>query len=424
MRISWFESIAALAITVFFSPAAAQPADPAASFQHVLDAYRSNPVAQSASVRVVAPEGRERVSRVEVLTVPGEPRRVSLRLGRALHVEATDTEMRAISPRNPAAVCALPLSGPLSAESLAAVLPPVPVPNVAWALGANAAGENDRADQFLVPPLGWVRLESVEARPGLGHLAFRGSNDLGPAEIVVDEVSHLLVRLTGSTPGPGHGLRVELAFRMADAASKAWAVDTDGRERVASLSDLRPLPAEIQPGSQIGSLSLMGTDLAPWSLADAMRGQAAEPTEAGEGPMLAALVLYRGTVPGAEDAAFQACGSLRAHKKFLDRKRLTGEPATPRLLIRPVAVFELAEFNPGAAATLADRWKDTGDTPVWTSSGQGLIDRFDRGAIGVVIIADREGILLGAAPLEPGPQAGDAALAEVRAIIEETAVPK
>ncbi|CAG0999877.1 hypothetical protein PHYC_02804 [Phycisphaerales bacterium] len=401
----------------------AQAPEPAAAFQRILDAYRAKPVAQTASIRVIAPEGRERISRVEVLTEPSPTsRRIALRLGRSLQVEASDRELRGVSPRNPTAACVLPLTGPLTDESLRAVLPPIPVPNIAWALGGEVVGEGAREGEFLVPPVGWVRLDSVEPRPGMGHIALRGSNPLGPVEIVVDESTHMLVRLTGTLSGPA--LRVELAFRGADPGSKSWAVEIEGRERVPSLSDLKPLPAEVQPGAQVGSLSLMGTDLSPWLLADTMREQAAIPTEAGEGPILGALVVYRSSAPGAEDAAFQACGSLRSHKKFLDRKRLTADPATPRLFIRPVAVFELPEFSPGAARELAARWAGTGDTPVWTSAGQALIDRFDRGAIGAVIIVDLEGVLLGAATLEAGPQAGDAALVEVRAIIEETAVPK
>ncbi len=140
--------------------------------------------------------------------------------------------------------------------------------------------------------------------------------------------------------------------------------------------------------------------------------------------MLGIMVFYRDSAPGAEDAAYLAVGSMRSLKKNLDRRRLTGEVRTPRLFVQPVAVLDLAAFSPAAAREIASKWEAAKERAVWTSAGQPLLDRFERGEPALAVVVDSEMTLLGVASIEVGVNAGDATLAEVRAIIEEKTAPK
>lgn len=384
----------------------------------ILAAHRSGVVAQVVSVRVSAPGGRERVSRVEVLTDPGDAaagraRRVSLRLGRVLHVEAEGAALRAVSPRNSEAAYVADLPGEVDAAALASRFPPIPVPHVAWAFGGAtwAGGTVD------VPPLGVVTIESMTPS-GRRGLVMMGRNERGAVRLEVEGTA--LRRVTG--PMPGTDLEADLTCR--DVAPWGSGVDVAGRRLVSSPAGLRPLPAELQPGALVSGLGLMRPDLTPISVAEAMAAQAAEPTEAGEGPMLGVLVMYLASTPGAEDGTLLAVGSMRTLKRTLDRRRLTGETRTPRLFVQPVAVFDLAGFSPAAARQVGEAWSAAGERGVWTSAGQALLDRFDRGATALAVVVDAEMTLLGVAEVGLDAAAADATLAEVRAIIEEKSEPK
>lgn len=406
-----------------------QPGTPTALelLRRLSDSIRRVSSAQVVSVRVTSPAGRERVSRVEVLTDPGDesagrPRRVALKLGRVLHIEAVGGQFRAVSPRNDEAAYSVELSGALDAGVLESRLPPLPIPHVAWALGPEWVGTGEHDGEFLLPPLGWVRVESVEQDPARREVTIVGRTPLGPARVTLDERSFALRSVRGTMPESD--LAMELTCRDADPEAATWAVNIEGRRKVATLTELRPLPAELQPGSMVGSLGLMNADLAPFAAIDAMKAQAAEPTEAGDGAMLGVMVLYRDAVSGAEDAAYLAAGSMRSLKKNLDRRRLTGEVRTPRVFVQPVAVLDLAAFSPSHVREIASRWDAAKERVVWTSAGQALLDRFERGETAMAVVVDSEMTLLGVASIEVGVNAGDATLAEVRAIIEEKTAPK
>jgi hypothetical protein len=379
--------------------------------------FRNEVIAQTVLIRVIPPQGRERASRVDVLTDPREgSRRLAMRLGRSLHIEATDDQFRAVSPRNDRDAFASAIGSPLTVPLLESLMPRVPVPHIEWAFGSEA-----HEGEFLVHPIGWFRPHSVERDDNHAEIIIRGSTADGGASIVLALDTFALRRIAGPLPRAAPGTRVELTCRDADPTSRSWVLDITERRRVDSLSALRPLPSELQPGDPIGGVGLMTPDLEPWLLNEAIREQAAQPTEQGSGPMFAVLVLYRTSVAGAEDGAFLACGSMAALKRNLDGRRLKGEESTPRLLVRPVAVLEPAEFTPGGAKDLERRWASTGFQPVWTSAGQRFLDRFERGAHAIAVVIDEDQRLLGTAAIDSAPGAGDAILAEVRAIIEETA---
>jgi len=403
-------------------PATLSPAD---VLGRVAKAFHAGPTAQHVSIKVSSSTGRERTSRVEVLTDPGgndRPKRVVLKLGRVLHVEAAGSQFRAVSPRNDQAAYASDLPAEFDPAAIESRLPPLPIPHVAWVFGPTWIGEENRPGEFLLPPLGWVRAESVDLEDARRECVVRGHTLAGPVRVVVDARTWTLRSVRGMLPETD--LTLELTCRDADPAGAGWAVNVADRQMVASIADLRPLPAELQPGAPVTALGLMNPDLSPFSTIDAMKSQGAEPTEAGEGPLLGVLVLYREGVPGAEDAAFLAVGSMRSLKKNLDRRRLTSDRSTPRLFIQPVAVFDVAGFSPAAARGAASKWDAAQEKAVWTSAGQALMDRFERGTPALAVVVDSEMTLLGVAGIEIGVNAAEATLAEVRAIIEEHSAPR
>lgn len=386
----------------------------------MLAPFRSGPSASEVVVRAFAADGRERVSRVEVRTDPGDPAserpaRVVLRLGRSLHVEASEGVLRAISPRNPDAAFEGAIPQPLTPAAIETLLPAVPVPHVAWALAAPTVIEGVPV-VLDVPPLGEVMLDRLARDPARGEIVLHGRNAGGVVEIGVDAESGRFRRLLGMVHATG--VAIEVAARDVSPDGR-WEVETAGRRLVASLADLRPAPAEIPVGAKAVGLGLMGPDLAPWSVVDALHAMALDPLEAGRGPVLAALVLYRADDPAMEDGALAAVAALRGLKRVLDRARLAGEDRTPRLMVRPVGVFELDQFRPAEVRSLTQRWETVGVGVSWSTSGRALLDRFERGAGGVVILVDDEQTLRGVTSFAPGALAADAAVDEVRAALRD-----
>lgn len=386
----------------------------------MLAPFRSGPAACEVVVRAFAADGRERVSRVEVRTDPGDPAserpaRVVLRLGRSLHVDASEGVLRAISPRNPESAFEGPIPHPLTPAAIETLLPAVPLPHVAWALGAP--GRVEGVPVVLdVPPLGEVTLDRLARDPLRAEITLHGRNAGGVVEIGVDAESGHFRRLLGMVHATG--VAIEVASREVSPDGR-WGVETAGRRLVASLADLRPAPAEIPVGAKAVGLGLMGPDLTPWSVVDALHAVGQDPLEAGRGPVLAALVLYRADDPAMEDGALAAVSALRGLKRLLDRARLAGEDRTPRLIVRPVGVFELDKFRPAEVRMLTERWEGVGVGVSWSSAGRALLDRFERGAGGVVILVDDEQTLRGVTSFAPGALAADAAVDEVRSAIRD-----
>jgi len=385
------------------------------------DRYRRQPQSQSCRIRVIDAAGRERASRIGVLTVPageGRPARVALQFGRALHVEVIDRSLRAISPGNALLVFETTLDAAVSPGAFMSLLPPIPIPHVDLAFGGPFKGEGEHLGTWNVKPFGSVRFETLERDAQAGETVFRGSSPGGSVLISVDNLTGLLRRLEGNVGSPNTPLRIEIVCRPAD-PSTAWTIDPAGRQAVRSLTELRPSPAETGIGMAVAGLGLMTPDLNPWSVPDAIADQAAQPADAGQGPMLAAIVLYRHSSPEAEDAALHAVGIIRGLKKNLDRRRLGGDARTPRMLLRAAAVFEPAEFQPAAARELADVWAVASELAVWTSAGQRVIDRFAQGANAVAILLNQDMTLLAAVEIDGRAIDADAVLAEFKGALDE-----
>jgi hypothetical protein len=400
-------------------PAPEQPeASSLSAVRRMVRAYREGIVAQSAKITTVTSAGKERTSMAAVRTSPGEPASVGLRYGRALHVWASGDRLIALTPRNKSIAFVAPLGGPVDAGRLSAVLRDLTLPQVGLALGPDPLTDGPAGAVLRLTPVGPVTIDP-EVRSISAEWVVTGQTEIGPVEVRIDRSSGLLRRLTGLVASSGGPVRIDMIFRPAEPEEPKWVLDPAERRVVGSLSDLRPADAEVAVGAPLPNLGLMTPGLAAHSWRDAVEQVRADPTQAGTGPILTGLVLYRRSVPEAGDAALTGAGVLRASKKSLDQRRVAGRAGVPRLVILPVAVMELAEFEPGLPRLIEEEWKQLGEVAAWTSSGQGLIERFAPGSSAVVVLADEDQIVRGIVPLEAGQGDMDAVLSELRGLIDE-----
>lgn len=402
---------------------------PGAVVQKMLAAYRGWPVAQTIKVTVTSPERRVRSSRIAVRTsrgADGGEKSLGLELGRVLKVWGTTERFTAITPLNKRLVYVVEL-GELTGRSVKTYLREVPVPQIAWVLDELEPGVEGRV-KLEVAPFGEVEFDRVMAGEG-GRMSLAGSTALGPVVLVVNDTG-LLERANGYVPvqtGLGAGERagqaaVEMVFEPVEAGLGRWEIDTANRERVRTMADLKPAPAEVPIGSALPGLGLMGPDLAARTLREELAGFVSRPTERGSGPVLMAVVLHKANVAEAQDLAFKATMALRAVKKSLDRRRLAGESpdaGAARLFILPVAVFDLADFRPDRPRALAEEWAPAGETVLWTSAGGSLLERFAPGVEAVLVLVDEDQRVRAILPLEGKADSADGLIEEVRALAEE-----
>ncbi|MCC6950714.1 MAG: hypothetical protein IT433_04625 [Phycisphaerales bacterium] len=379
--------------------------------------HRAGAVAQSVRVRTVSPAGKERTGRLTVRTT-AEPATIGLSLGRSLKVWASGNELLAVTPRNKGVYFEVPLPDGVSAGALRRTIRAVPVPHLDLAMGAGPV-QTGGAWGITLAPFGMLTLAEQAEEAGADWIV-TANGEAGPAEIRIDKTTGLLKRISGAVPSAEGPVRVDLVCQPLGADEAEWRLSREGRTPVATLAELKTADAEVGPGASLPNLGLMTPDLIAFSWRDAREALLAGRPLPADTRVLTALVLFRAGSPEGSDGAVRASGVLNAVRKDIDRRRFTGEAGLPVLAARPVAVLELAEFAPARPRELAAEWELLGETLLWTTSGQSLIDRFAPGSPGVVVLVDDDQLVRGVAALDPAGQDVDAVLAEVRALVEET----
>lgn len=388
------------------------------AIERLCASHRAGPVAQVVRIRTVSPAGKERTSRVTVRTT-AEPPTIGLSLGRSLRVWARGEELLAETPRNKLVYFETPLPEGVSARSLRGTIRAVPVPQIDLALGAGPV-RSDGPWTISLAPFGVLTLADQAEEAGADWIV-AAAGPSGPAEIRIDKATGLLKRISGSSPSAEGPVRVDLVCQPLGSDEAEWVLTREGRTRVSTLAELKTADAEVGPGAALPNLGLMTPALIAFSWRDARDSLLAGRPLAPDTRVLTALVLFRAGSPEGSDGAVRAAGVLHAARKDMDRRRFIGEAGLPVLVARPVAVLELSEFMPARPRELAAEWELLGEALLWTTSGQAMIDRFSPGSPGVVVLVDDDQIIRGVAALDPGGQDVDAVLAEVRALVEETA---
>jgi hypothetical protein len=147
----------------------------------------------------------------------------------------------------------------------------------------------------------------------------------------------------------------------------------------------------------------MSDDLTLWPLQEAI-ASAADPHNTGE-PLAVAgvLVLYRPMLESSVADAQAVSEVIAKLARDNDRARALGEATPGRFLHKPVGVLEVGEISPDQTARLSSAWAGaTSDlpTPLWTSAGRDMLERFAPGASTAAIVIDAQQRLVAVIPLD------------------------
>jgi hypothetical protein len=224
----------------------------------VCHAYGRSPAADEVQIKVRTLTGaaeRERASeRADAFRVFTEPdpgqhalKRLRVELG-PVTIYAGEGRITAVSASAPALYFQTEYSGPLTPAVLAERLPPIPAPQLLFAVSPDPD-----APMALPPYLREIRWTSAVARPTAKppYVTVVGSSADGPVGMVVSADSGRLVNFSaewGRPDSPG-STTVELAVKpIPPGDPAAWSLATAGRTRVPTLDALRPASAKAAPG--------------------------------------------------------------------------------------------------------------------------------------------------------------------------------
>lgn len=367
------------------------PIDPELVISDARAAYRAAPTADEVTV-VLRPDGpaaatsgarRERfIAKID----PGpadttHPRRAVIHLG-PLTALLEHNAVTVTHEADPASALVHASPGPPSPEALAAALPPVPWPQLALASDA------DPGFAAPTPYTREVRWREATLDPSTQPptATVTGRSDTGPISMTINAETGRLMRLIAQVSS-GPPTVLDITARPVDPGDPAaWAPPADGRQHVASLTELiARSDAPVRIGDPSPEIILLGTDLDQWTLTGAIA--------ATERPRPAAVLLFR--LPGDET---EAAAVLR--DAMVGRDALRAAASGPDELASAAgAVMDLSAFSRGGFETLRREWaalrepaKLGVDELRWTSTAPQTIDRFAPGAQAALVVvgADRQ----------------------------------
>lgn len=265
MRAETVGLLASLLLTA--SSIAAQPQPPRTqepvpvevALDAVTAAYSTRAVADEVSVkfrtRVAGGGTAERSDTLVIKLLPGDtprsgPKRMFLDLG-PLKVLGADRMLTAISTAAPGRFAQRAYEPPLTPAVLGTFMPPVPLPQLAFACGDPAQQKNPTPYTLGVT---WDRaVADTSARPAI--VTITGTCPSGDVTLVSDIHTGRILRLAAAIRDRTGESTLELTCKAIDPGDPAaWHVKTEGRELVPGVADLRPAPAKhgtpATPGAQ------------------------------------------------------------------------------------------------------------------------------------------------------------------------------
>lgn len=385
-------ALAAALLAVLSASARAQPVelDPELVITDARAAYLEAPTAEELTV-VLRPNGlsaaasgarRERyITRLDPGPAGGpRPARAVIELG-SLKAFLEHGAVTVTHEADPGAAMVTAVPGPPSPAALAAVLPPVPWPQLALV---------DESDPDFTNPTPYTRgvrwldaLLDPSTNPPTATVT--GRSQTGPITMTIHAETGRLLRLSAQIAADPPTM-LDISVTPVDAVDPAaWGLPADGRQQVGSLNQLGSRTrALVRPGDLAPEITLLGPDLEQWSLSAAMI--------ATERPRAVAVLLFR--LP---DEASELADVL--DDAAVGRDALRAAASGPDELSSAAgAVMNLGSFTRGGFETLAREWAALReparlgvDELRWTSSAQQTIDRLAPGsnAVLVVVGADR-----------------------------------
>jgi hypothetical protein len=381
-------------------------------------AYRSAPVAERIQLRLRSPGDRDRSSSIVMMVNAGGPEHAGtlrLELGRLL-VTARADELLAFNAQDPTTYFRAPLPSGLSLDSIKVHLPRVPLPQLAWALDAQAPDPAHAA-----PLAGEIVWEAEPAAGSATEAIYTGASQAGGVQLVFDPQSWRLVRF--SLPvAPAAGSTLEASVTAIEPLpSSEWLVPTQGREPVASLAALRPKPSDILPGARLPTLGLITAELESVSLSDEMR-RSDVPIER---PTFAALILYR---PLGDSVHADAAAGVRAAAGAADllAERSPELHKRPRLHTFIVPSLELGSVSRERLQEVNQQWEQPGrEAPprFFSPHGSAVIDRLAPRVSVALVVIDADQHVLGIVPLDGRSNEEGAIASEIVAQVTEAMKP-
>ena len=324
---------------------------------------------------------------------PGGPLERSMRVDLGpLLVFAAGTRLVAVNARNPGTYFEASLRDGLTAAAIREVMPPLPFPQAAWALGDPGPG----GIGGVLAATQWTDLTAAEGEAC--RVTLVGATPWGNARATVDPGSPPYASLcTWESPvGTGAGLRISVSVeRLTRSEPGGWVLATEGRMRVASMADLKAAEPPVAPGERMPVMGIMTAELGSWSLAEALEtvsdGPLNDVDDTRPVESFAVLVLARPDAPGAAGAAEAARAAAAAFGRDLDRRRHTGRTTLPRCFVRVVNVMDLNQISDpsGARAKAAAQPLPTSEpssVPLFAAGGKPLMDAFAPGAAVIVLV--------------------------------------
>lgn len=381
--------------------------------------------AEEVTIKIKTPQGPERTDRMTVRLdggADGRPRRLMLEMG-TLRIAVADGHMVAVNTSAPGKCYKRDYSGPLNAEVVRAILPPLPLPELDL-LGDGL--EMLRNPTPYTPGVSWTGATAMQsARPPT--MTLTGSFPAGTVLLTAQVSSARLVHLTGVIKGKDGETTLDLAFRPVEPGDPAtWVVGTEGCDATGSLAELRP-PAKssgpIQPGQPVPEVAFTKPDMTAWTLFGAL--------DAGR-PLALVLLRGGGTPERAAGAANDARNALSLLRALRQGRPLPGETEAPPPLEFSTAaaiVIELGEFSPAKWEESQRGWGTItrartpasaieADDLMWASSAAQTIERFVPGANAVTIVINPDRSLRGVVKLDGRAADGEAVGAELRALLK------
>ncbi len=339
------------------------PLDPAIAFDDLAAHYRRAPSAERIEVRATS-NGQTRAEPILLQIEP--PGVVQLTIG-SLTVWSDSKSLRIVSRLDEQSYFERPVDQRDVLASLDAVLPPLPLPQLALAFA------DDPAASLTAYCVGvrWSKASVDDAtRPAI--ISVEGSSERVEVSLKADAATGRILRML--TTLDGGMTTVELTTEpLAPAEARPIGIDTSRRDRVSDPADFVPRRAKVLIGDVLPALGF-----------NIWRGDD-RPFEEPQGP--AAVVLMRHWKPGTSPrAAFDAA------------RRLAAEHTGFNLFV--ALVLEPAEPNESAIADGAEQEADP--LPVYRGfDPDGTIVRFTSDADQILVVIDRDRVVRAIEVLTP-----------------------
>jgi hypothetical protein len=401
---------------------------------HAATMYRAGPVAEKVNIEfrrggsssLRSAELSFWVDRGEMRASP-TPRRLKLDLGRLL-VSVEGERFVAVHKHNPTLYyeSRLPAESGLTLASLAQVIPSLPLPQIAWALDAETPSIESalRAlDDSLPIDHPQVETDSDE----LGTTPTVAIDLVGDAGsqfgATIDRVSGRLIEFwfgfsVGDPPHRERALARAKVTTLDPGDPAGWMIQTAGRIRVQSLTELKALAPAIKPGFKVPNLGLMSAELEPTPLdADFIAASSAESARRRSKPLpaLGVFLIYDVARADMEDVRTGVQAIMECRPLHFDTSGTRWSPG-PRVE-RLIPVFEPGRFTTASINSENARWTDAAwlfDEPVspartpdskpplrsWSAVGSAVMSELVPNLRSALIVCDAERTLLAIIPLD------------------------